>query len=196
MAVSAEPTPRRYTYADLDAFPDDHIRRDIIDGELFVSPSPILRHQRASKDVHFRLIEYERRAGGESFASRCDVFFSDSNVVEPDLLFIRADHLAEKGVWKEGAKRIEGAPDLVVEISSPSTRRRDQALKRDLYERFGVAEYWFVDLRKECVEVYVLSEGSYLAPQIKLAGETLEPAGLPGLSISVTEALAAEGPKA
>lgn len=187
MAQSAESIPKRYSYADLEAFPVDNVRREVIDGELIVSPSPITRHQRASGKILFRLMEYANNTGGEAFAAPYDVYLASDNVVEPDLIFVRADHMAQVGT-----KRFENAPDLVVEISSPSTRHLDLTRKRELYERFGVPEFWFVDLENERVEVYVLGNNGYGTSQIKYSGDTLEPAGLPGLSVAVTQALAAQ----
>lgn len=188
MAQSAE--QQLYTYADLVEFPEDNLKREIIDGELFVSPSPVIRHQVASKGIYARMLDYERTGGGQAFFPRCDLFFGNTSVVEPDLMFVRADHLD-----RIGEKNIVAAPDLVVEVSSPSTRRWDQVRKRELYElyeRFEVAEFWFVDLDAERAEAYVLRDGKYGPPQIKYAGETLEPKGLPGLVVPVAEALPAE----
>ena len=85
---------------------------------------------------------------------------------------------------------MQGAPDLVVEISSPSTRRLDQVRKRELYQRFGVPEFWFVDLEAERVEVYVLTGDTYPAPAILYSDQIVESVGLPGLSVPVGEALA------
>lgn len=185
MGQSTGATARLYTYADLQCFPDDNLRREIIDGELFVNPSPIVRHQRVAGNLYDLLKAYAKATGGEVYFAPLDVFFSDQNVVEPDLLFIRADHLD-----RIGEKRMDGPPDLVVEISSPSTRRLDQVRKRDLYERFGVVEYWFVDLDADRMEVYILENGRYAAPLIMLPGDVVVPAGLPGLTVSVTEVLA------
>jgi len=187
MALSAESPARRYTYADLATFPDDHLRREIIDGELIVTPSPIVRHQIASSKIHFRLMTYAQGRGGLALAAPIDVFLADDNVVEPDLLFVRPDHGDQIG-----AKFIKDAPDLVVEISSPSTRRLELVRKRELYERFGVPEYWYVDLEAERVEVYLFTEGSYPAPQLKYAGEMLESTQLPGFQMPVEEALGIE----
>lgn len=184
MAISAESVPRRYTYPDLAAFPNDNFRREIIDGELIVSPSPITRHQVAAGNLHFRLRLYADKVGGQAFFAPYDVYFGKDNVVEPDLLFIRADHLERIGV-----KYLEGAPDLVVEISSPSTRRVELVRKRELYERFGVTEYWFVDLEAERVEIYLLTERAYAAPQLLYPGETLQSSALPGFRMPVGEAL-------
>lgn len=181
MGQSTGSVARQYTYADLQSFPEDNLRREIIDGELFVNPSPIVRHQRVAGNLYDLLKAFAKITGGRVFFAPLDVFFSDKNVVEPDLLLIRVDHL-----YRIGEKRMDGPPDLVVEISSPSTRCLDQVRKRDLYERFGVAEFWFVDLEAERIEVYVLRDGGYGAPQVRLPGETVEPGGLPGLTIPVT----------
>lgn len=183
MAVSAGSLPRRYTYADLAEFPDDNLRREIIDGELFVNPSPVSKHQDAVMSIAYHLEIYGRATGGKAYPAPFDVILSDDNVVQPDVLFIRADHLDRVDDW------VRAAPDLVVEVSSPTTRQTDRGRKRDLYERFGVAEYWFVDLDRELVEVYTLSGDRYPDPVELTPAVVLRPAGLPGLEIPVSEAL-------
>lgn len=186
MAVSAEPIPRRYTYPDLATFPGDNLRREIIDGDLVVNVAPITRHQRAAMALAVTLFNYSRLRGGEAFFAPYDVYLALDNVVEPDLIFVRADHLG-----RIGTKYLEGPPDLVVEISSPSTRHLELVRKRELYERFGIPEYWYVDLEAERVEVYVLGKSGYATPLIRYAGESLQPAGLPELTVPVTQALGA-----
>lgn len=184
MAVSAESVPRRYTYADLATFPDDNLRREIIAGELFVNPAPSSRHQRTQKYLLVALFNYEQSVGGEAYAAPYDVKFDKFNTVEPDVVFVRKDH---RNRIKENF--LEGPPDLVVEISSPSTRRVDLKHKLALYERSGVGTYWFVDLKAEHVRVYTLGEKGYDKPEIKVPGEMLEAAGLPGLKVPVSEVL-------
>lgn len=181
----ANPGTRRYAYADLATFPDDRLRREIIDGELIVTPSPVIRHQRSSGSIHFRLFAYAKEHGGLVLAAPMDVVLSDENVVEPDLLFVRNDR-----VGQIGKNFIEGPPDLVVEISSPSTLRLELVRKRELYERFSVPEYWYVDLEVDRVEVYKLRDGKYPAPDIRYSGQSLVASALPGFSIPVDEALA------
>jgi Uma2 family endonuclease len=100
------------------------------------------------------------------------------------VIFIRAEH----------AERIErafvrSAPDLVVEVSSPSTRKRDLTKKRDLYERFGVPEYWFVDLDADRVEVYRREGGAFAPPKILDRDEELDSPEVPGFAMSVDELL-------
>jgi Uma2 family endonuclease len=183
----ADAGARRYAYADLEMFPDDRLRREIIDGQLIVTPSPAVRHQRASANIHYRLFAYSKEHGGLALAAPTDVILSDSDVVEPDLLFVGSRHAD-----RVGAKAIEAVPDLVIEISSPSTRRLELVRKRELYERFLVPEYWYVDLDVDRVEIYTLTGGIYPAPAIRYPGETLCSSALPGFTMPATEALALE----
>lgn len=115
---------------------------------------------------------------------RMDVFFTDDNVVEPDLIFVRAENLDEIG-----DRYIRVVPDLLVEISSPSTRRLELVGKRELYERFGVPEYWFIDLEADRVEMYVLEGAAYPAPRLLYAGDLLESTRLTGFAMAAEEAL-------
>lgn len=187
MAHALQPEARRYTYADLAEFPDDRYRREIIDGELIVTGSPVPRHQLSVVNTAGALFNYKKQQGGQVYPAPLDVVFAEDNVVEPDVLFVRSDHPDSIG-----EKFIKQAPDLVVEVSSPSTRRLELVRKRELYERFGVPEYWYVDLDAERVEVYVLTEGTYPPPQLRYPGELLEPASLQGFSMPVFEVLARE----
>ena len=171
------------TYDDLQRFPDDGLRREIIDGELFVTAAPAPRHGRVSRNLTVELSLYAREHGGEMLPP-VDVYFSHTTVVEPDILYFR-------GAYPErpGERFIRVTPDLVVEISSPSTRRVDLGRKRDLYERMGVPEYWFVDLQKDEVRVFRLADGGYGEPEVLHAGDTLESSGAPGFRIEVAELL-------
>src|SRR5439155_14980562 len=146
----------RYTYDDLQSFPEDNLRREIIDGELIVTAAPATRHQRVVVELVVRLHEYARANGGQVLPAPTDVFFSDTNVVEPDVIFIPPEHLA-----RMEKRFIRSAPDLVIEVSSPSTRRLELIRKRELYERFGVPEYWCIDLDADRAEVYRLEAAAY-----------------------------------
>lgn len=101
------------------------------------------------------------------------------------MLFVRADHIEQ--IEKE---LIKNAPDLVVEVSSPSTRRLELVRKRELYARFGVPEYWYADLEVDRIEVYRLTERQYPPPLLVVPGEILSSDQLPGFSMPVAEALA------
>lgn len=176
--------PRRlFTYADLQTSPQDNLRREIIDGELFVTAAPRVRHQLVVAILTHLLFVYGREHGGQVFPAPTDVFFSDTSVVEPDVLFVRADHLD-----RLEERFVRAAPDLVVEISSPSTRKLELVRKRDLYERFAVPEYWYVDLDADLIQVYRQDEG-YGVARVRGRGDTIEADPLPGLSLSVDEIL-------
>ena len=146
----AQETPRvKLTYRDLVLFPDDGKRHELIDGEHYVTASPSTRHQRVLTELLLELHVYLREQGtGRVFPAPCDVVLSEFDVVEPDLLVVTQ---AANGRITEA--NIQGAPDLVVEILSPSTKGRDRVLKLRLYEKFGVREYWIVDPVGESIEV-------------------------------------------
>ena len=183
MAVEAR---RAFTYADLQTFPEDNLRREIIDGELFVTAAPRIRHQRVVSTLTYLLGAYVREHGGEVFPAPTDVFFSDSSVVEPDVLFVSAANLN-----KLEERFVRSAPDLVVEISSPTTRKLELVRKRELYERFEVPEYSYVDLESDLIQVYRLTDG-YGTARIGGRGEALESLAVPGFVVSVDEVLGPE----
>jgi Uma2 family endonuclease len=182
----ARTADRRMTYDDLLALPDDGLRHELIDGEHYVTPAPNLKHQRVSGNFHYVLRDFLRRHPiGEVYYAPCDVVFSSINVVEPDLLFVsreRAEILT--------AANIQGAPDLVIEILSPSTRKLDEALKLDLYERFSVREYWLANPVPDTVRIFrrTAEDRLHLAAELSAAaGDVLATPLLPGLEIALAE---------
>lgn len=173
------------TVADLEAMPDDMVIRNLIDGELFVTPAPTTRHQRVVVQIIRRLGDHADAHGGEVLTAPCGVHLSDRDVPEPDVIYLLHDHLD-----RIGEQYIEGPPDLVVEVSSPSTRRLDLFRKRRLYERFAVPEYWFVDLDADRVEAYRLADQRYGAPTVYEHDDVAEAAVLEGFSVAVAALLA------
>ena len=148
----------KLTYEDFLLFPDDGKRHELIDGDHYVTPAPTTKHQRISRRLSTALDTFiTRHQLGEVFAGPCDVVLSDVDVVEPDLLFIsagRATIITERN--------IKGPRDLAVEILSEGTRKTDETIKRRLYERYGVKEYWVVDPVLETIKVYRLTDGAYV----------------------------------
>jgi Uma2 family endonuclease len=172
------------TYDDLQAFPDDNLRRELIDGELIVTAAPSTRHQRVVALLVYELMAHCKEHGGQVFPAPTDVYFSDTSVVEPDVLYV-----APESLGKVEQRFVRSAPDLVVEVSSPSTRRLELIRKRELYERFEVPEYWFVDLDADRVEVYRL-EGERFGPPVLFGrGAMLETPRIPGLALAVDDVL-------
>jgi Uma2 family endonuclease len=178
----------KLTYDDFVLFPDDGKRHELIDGEHYVTPSPNLKHQAVSRNLLALIWTYLRRHPvGKVYGAPLDVVFSHFDVVEPDLLFVSE---ARRDVLT--AKNVQGAPDLVVEVGSPSTRRRDEKLKHQLYERFNVTEYWVVDPDIDVVRIYRLMDGKYeRGRELSLDhGDVLTTPLLPGLDLPLAEIFA------
>lgn len=174
----------RLTYEDYLLLPEDGKRHEIIDGEHWMSPSPREAHQRVFINLSWLIRGFLETAPLGVVTAALDVILSDEDIVQPDLLFV-ADQ-RRKIIKKHG---VVGAPNLMVEILSDSTRQRDLSLKRKTYGRFGVEEYWVVDPGLERVEVYRLgAESAYDEPCL-LSGSsaTLETPLLPGLVLPLAK---------
>jgi Uma2 family endonuclease len=149
------------TYEDLLAMPDDGNRYELIFGEIVMSPAPKTKHQRVQMLLSRKLSDHAfTHRLGELFSAPLDVKFSMYSVVQPDLVFVSR---ARANIVTEDC--IDGAPDLIVEILSPSTRSRDLVKKAALYADHGVPEYWIVDPDSETVVVNVWQDGLYHALQ-------------------------------
>jgi Uma2 family endonuclease len=142
---------RALTYDDLHRLRETRDEQlELIDGELLVTPSPTRLHQLVSKRLNHLFMQAVDDAGiGEYYSAPYDVKFADDSIVQPDLLVVLREHSAK---FTENA--VNGAPDLVVEIVSPTTGRRDLVIKRDLYARHRVPEYWLVNPDAHTVTAY------------------------------------------
>ena len=176
----------KLTYDDFLLFPDDGKRHELIDGVHYVTPSPNTKHQRVSGNLHWHLRSYlERHPIGSIFYAPFDVLFSLYDIVEPDLLYMSRARAAE--ILTE--QHVKGSPDLVIEIGSPGTRRRDETIKRRLYERSAVAEYWIIDPRSDVMREYRRNGDRFEGP-IELAreaGDVLTTPLLPGLQLPLAD---------
>ena len=179
----------KLTYDDFLLFPDDGKRHELIDGEHYVTPSPNTRHQRISGRLHLLIANWlEQHPVGEVFYAPFDVVFSNFDVVEPDLLYMSNERAAAILT----AKHVAGVPEIVIEIGSPGTRKRDETLKRRLYERTGVEEYWVVDPDVDAIRVFRRSSRGFDRP-VELsaeAGDILTTPLLPGLDIPIARVFA------
>jgi Uma2 family endonuclease len=145
------------TYEDYAALPEDGNRYELFDGELVVSPAPRPRHQGASLALASCLLGHVRANGlGNVYTAPIDVILSPTTVLQPDVVFVAT---ARQAIITERA--IEGPPDLVVEILSPRTARRDRGAKAKLYARFGIANYWVLDPGTRTFEAFVLDGRKY-----------------------------------
>ena len=173
------------TYEDYCNLPDDE-RYEVIDGELIMVAAPRRVHQASSRNISTPLDMYVKSNRlGEMYYAPTDVILSDINVVQPDILFVsreRGHILADEG--------IRGAPDLIIEILSPSTAQLDKVRKRELYARFGVAEYWQVDTDDLSVIVLTLAGDDYEAAGMYGLGDTVVSPLLAGFTLEVDEIFA------
>ena len=139
----------RYVYEDLLAMPDDGNRYELVEGELLVSPSPKPRHQRIAGNVYTLLRRLQDAGLGDAYQAPLDVVLDWHTVLEPDVLFIREERL---NIVTE--RNVSGAPDLVVEVLSESTRDADLGRKLRAYSKHGVGEYWVVDPDANTVQIF------------------------------------------
>jgi Uma2 family endonuclease len=151
--------PRSFTVADLYAMPEGvrGERYELIDGDLFVTPAPASRHQVVSSNLFFHLSAHVRSLRLGWVGDNTGVHLDERTYVIPDLVFICRERQEIIG-----EANIEAAPDLVVEILSPSTRRNDLLIKRSLYARIGVREYWIIEPAIQGVTVLTLESGNYI----------------------------------
>ena len=176
---------RKWTYRDYCAIPEDGRRHEILDGEHFMSPSPGVRHQRLSRRLYDALSAWLKQGKeGELFYAPLDVVLSDFDVVQPDVIW-----LSETSQAYLTEANVQGPPDLVVEILSPSSRRQDQSIKLDLYQRFGVREYWLVDPEVAEVRCWSLVGERFGRPRLFEAsrGDAMSSPLLPGFTLPLPE---------
>lgn len=153
--MQSAPSPVKLSYGDLVRLPDDGKRHELIDGVHIVTPSPSTAHQRVAGNLFFLIrLHLESHPIGTVFMAPLDVVFSEFDVVEPDLLFV--SH-ARAGILTE--THVHGSPDLVVEVTSPRTARRDEGIKLALYDRFEIEESWVIDPASERFRVYRRRDG-------------------------------------
>ena len=173
----------KFTYEDYLTTPADE-RYELLDGDLIMVPAPNIKHQRVQLELATQLSHFiKNRALGELLIAPCDVVLSDTNIVQPDLLFVsrEREHLLSDG------EKVRGAPDLAVEILSPSSADKDRGLKRELYCRYGVTEYWLVDPIAETVSIHRQRGGVLAVTDMFGRGQTLRSPLLAGLELRLDD---------
>lgn len=176
---------RKLTYDDYLLFPEDGCRHELIDGRHFATPTPDLRHQTLLLNLALALSPFVReRKLGFVWVPSIEVVLSDHDVVQPDLVAVFKDrlHLLNE-------QNLRGAPDLVAEVLSPSTRERDLSSKLRLYECSGVPEYWVIDPDEDTAAIYRSGEGEYKLWALLSAkqGHELSSPLLPGWAFALQE---------
>ncbi len=177
------PPQGAWTYRDYGRLPDDGQRYEILDGVLLMTPAPDISHQRSSVRLVYYLMQYVEFAElGRVLHAPVDVELSATQVFQPDILVVLGPrlHLLHE-------KRVVGAPDLLVEIASPTTARYDRGEKKRAYASAGVREYWIVDPRARTVEVLVLSEGEYHGQGVFAGAAMLQSSVIPDVPVSVQQ---------
>jgi Uma2 family endonuclease len=180
--------PLHWTIRDLDAMPDDGgwKRYEIIDGELFVTRAPHIRHQGAGGNIHFELEIWSRQTQlGKPFQTP-GVIFSPTDAVIPDVVWVSQERLAN-GIDEAGHLIV--APELMVEVLSPGelNEQRDKEVKLKLYSLHGVQEYWIVNWQLKTLEVYRRSGAQLQLIATLLAGDTLTSPLLPGFGTAIAQ---------
>jgi len=178
----------RLTYDEFQTLPRDGSKRfELIEGEVFMTPSPNTKHQMAAGNLHFALRRFiDDHDLGRVFFAPYDIVFSRWTALEPDLLFIRKERLS---IITDA--NVQGAPDLVIEILSPSNKEYDRETKHRVYEEAGVAEVWYVDPEKRSVEVLNLGPDRRYEVTAKLSGNAaIVSKVLPGLPLTLDEVFA------
>ena len=173
----------RFTYSDYLLLPEGD-RRELIEGDFYVAPSPIFRHQNISRNLGVIIWKFVNdRKLGQVIWAPMDVILDDENVVQPDILFVSNErsNIIEDYIF--------GAPDLVIEILSPSTADRDKQLKLSLYARYGVREYWIIDPEQNTIQVIELETGGQNATRTYTSGSASS-ALLTGLDVPLDEVFA------
>lgn len=167
MPATIEAHKKTFTYADYEKLPEG-APYQLIGGELIMTPSPVPYHQIVSRNIGHELLKFVRERNlGEILYAPIDVFLSDTETYQPDIIFISRERLNIIG-----EKKIESAPDLVIEILSPATAYYDLRHKKNVYEKSGVKEYWIVDPIEKSIEVYENREGRFeLVSEVRGEGE-------------------------
>lgn len=174
----------KYTYRDYINLPESEERRyELIEGELYMVPSPTPAHQGIVGNLYRILHRFvQDKDLGRVLFSPLDVVLSEEDVLQPDILYVSRDR---EGIITE--QNVRGAPDLVIEVLSPGTADRDRTLKRARYLRYGVREYWIVDPVARSIEVLVAGESDFETVRVHPAGTVATSASLEGLRIDVRE---------
>lgn len=178
------PPQGRWTYEDYKRLPDDGWRYEVIEGELYMAPAPRPRHQEAAINLATAMSQFARsKSLGKVYTAPIDVLLPGlASPVQPDVLFIAADRL---DIVQE--EFIQGPPDLVIEVLSPSNWLDDRRTKFRLYARARVREYWIVDPERRTIEVFALRGHSFTLLNRYEAGETVRSEVLPDFEVAVNE---------
>ena len=171
----------RFRAEDIWETPDDGNRYEVIDGDLYLTPPPVVIHQRGGGRLYGYIWRYlDEHPIGEVFMAPIGVTLDASNGLQPDIVYVSNER---RGIIKE--RGIEGAPDLVVEVLSRSTEARDRGVKLRRYAAAGVTHYWLLAPRTASLETYALADAGYETAATYGPGCVFSPAPFPGLDVPI-----------
>lgn len=181
LELKAEYISRPFTYQDFISLPETMQRTEILDGVLVQEPSPLIIHQLILTRLYTHLSNYfsSKDPEGIVFVSPVDVLLTNTVVLQPDLLFISGKR--NKIITES---RINGPPDLAIEIISPSSIRKDRVVKYEIYRRFAIPHYWMVDAPAKLMEIFTLEAGEYIKKAQAPSGNISVP-GFPDLTVDL-----------
>ena len=172
----------KFTYEDYCNAPEGK-RYELHDGDLVLVPSPKEQHQTTTLDLAAEIRHFARTTGiGRAFVAPFDIVFSNHDVVQPDVIFVSTERLDIIT-----PDNIQGAPDLVIEVLSPSTAHRDRTFKRALYARHGVREFWLVDTDTHTIEVLLLGPNGYSVEAVYNVGQNLTSPTLTDFALNIDD---------
>lgn len=174
----------KFTYEDYRNLPESETKRyELLEGDLYMVPSPSTYHQDIICNVHLMLGPFVRDGGlGRVLVAPCDVVLSRDTVLQPDVLFVSKER---EGII--ALPGVQGAPDLVIEVLAPGTADRDRTIKRALYAQYGVQECWIIDPDLKTIEVLALGELGFRSIAVYTEQQTLHSPLLKGLALPVSE---------
>lgn len=185
VALPQARNPQKMTAKEFKQLPETNQFIELLDGDVIMSPAPKNAHQAAVLSIatFFKI----NAVGGQTVIAPMDVYFDDYNVAQPDIFWVSNEgsqcSLGDDGYW-------HGASDLVVEVLSPSTALKDRGIKFNLYEQYGVREYWLVDTEAKFIEVYRLDAGKFARLGAFGAGQNFVSEVLSQLTVNVDDLLA------
>ena len=176
----------RMTAADYFALPETTQPMELINGELIVSPARVPRHQSITGNTYFIIRNLTKTLGGQVYIAPIDVYLDEGQVPQPGVVYLAPDSQCEVT-----EKRLVGPPDLIVEVFSPGSVRHDKLDKFELYERYGVREYWMIDPQEQYLEAYRREGDTLLQQGVYRPGRTFTSTVLAGATLAMDDLFAA-----
>jgi Uma2 family endonuclease len=177
------PAQGEWSEEDYFNLPDSNMIIELSDGVITMAPTPTPTHQRVVRILGFSLHQYiTTKKLGEIFLAPISVRLWEGTIREPDILWLRPEHSDYVN-----ETHIEGAPDWVAEVISPSSKKTDTETKMFEYAHAGIPEYWLLDPKRETIQVYVLAEGAYTLHSTYKRGDVAKAQTIPGFEIAVSE---------